>query len=81
MAKIDIRENEDLKITQIQFADPASKHRSGYYGIILEQCEGGDFVAIADEDADWCGKIKSKRDAENLIKALQKAIELNWWKE
>ena len=25
--------------------------------------------------------IESKQDAQNLIKALQKAIELNWWQE
>lgn len=30
-------------------------------------------------DSEYIHDIRSKEDAENLIKALQKAIELNWW--
>lgn len=73
MATIDIRNGAN--IDKIQFATSAHDY---YYGILLERsCNM--FVGILDEDGDYCGKIKTKEDAENLIKALQKAIELGWW--
>lgn len=72
MASIDVRKDTKTKISKIQFSD--SMYGCAYY---LDS-NGGHAVTIQGACAVY---IASKEDAQNLIKALEKAIELGWWKE
>ena len=74
MASIDIRVNSKEEITNIEFAD--SMENNAY---ILTKYTG--YAGIQIENEDFGVEISSKEDAQNLIKALEKAIELGWWKE
>ena len=73
MASIDIRVNGEENITKIEFSDSMGVGVNAYF---LDAC-GGNGVTIDDDDT--CVNIASKEDAQNLIKALEKAIELGWW--
>ena len=57
----------------------SEEYVSSYNGVALEKWY--DIASIVDEDGDSIGRIASEEDAQNLIKALQKAIELGWFKE
>lgn len=71
MSVIDIRKDAIISIRAIKFAEVSD---DGAYQI-------SKFEDVCIEDEATCLTIKTKEDAENLIKALQKAIELNWWEE
>lgn len=74
MATIDIRGGMDVEIDVIKFSDKESHEDL----CLLKKAL---FVSIeAAESGDWTYFIDSETDAKNLIKALQKAIELGWWK-
>lgn len=72
--QIDIREKEADKIEGIIFADPVSLD-SGY---VLNLNFGPNGATVI-ESEDSFVFIDSKEDALNLIKALEKAIELGNW--
>lgn len=72
--QIDIREKEADKIERIIFADPVSLD-SGY--VLNLNFDPNGLTVIESEDSFVF--IDSKEDALNLIKALQKAIELGNW--
>ena len=74
MSMIDIRQVEDSLINRIQFADAFNSIESDS----ISKNEGGVFI---ESDEYECMKLATKQDAENLIKALQKAIELGWWQD
>lgn len=73
MATIDIRLNSKEEITHIEFTDSMgtnahvlTRYPGGYGGVQIEN----EHIGI---------EITSKEDAQNLIKALEKATELGWW--
>ena len=75
MASIDIREYQSDSIDEIHFAGEGVLV---YNAFKLRKDEvNGDMVAAI---SDGCDRVLvySKTDAENLIKALQKAIEFGW---
>lgn len=72
MATFDVRNSNTEEITEIVFADNDEKEyipfivqKNGFYG--MDICAESLYVGI-----------ESKEHAENLIKALRKAIELGW---
>ena len=65
MAILDIRETESSPITEIVYSDTDSLEKSG------------DYVVITDK-MDDCEFHISHTDIKDLIKALQKAVELGW---
>lgn len=73
MSVFDVRKSGDNEVTRIQFADT-----SAGYGCSLVKDSEGD-VTLVDYEDEWASTIATKQDAENLIKALQKAIELGWF--
>ena len=81
MATFDIREEDSSEITEIVFADPSGKDGfSQANKLIIDEYEGKDYIQILDEESDNAVYINTKEHAENLIKALRKAIELGWVK-
>lgn len=65
----DIRTDESEEITSLQCND----------GLYVQNCGGCVFITIGlNYDANSIG-IYTKEDADNLSKALEKAIELKWW--
>lgn len=72
MSVIDIR-NESAEVTKIVFSDDGDNYVSATH---LEKRD--DHFRIIDEDSRNSVIIESKEQGENLIKALQKAIELKW---
>lgn len=70
MTSIDIRKEQVDDIDEIIFAD------NDAYCLIRT---GGDIIDIYDISEDYV-QIVSKEHALNLIKALEKAIELEWLK-
>ena len=75
MATIDIRDGMDAEIDTIKFSDKENSEDAAYL-------RKGSFVSISTYYEEDTGPvfIDSETDAKNLIKALQKAIELGWWK-
>lgn len=81
--QIDIRDDLDPDITKIVFDDRCTS--TGYsqaYALVKSELEGG-FVDLVDEErslgsAEGFVLVSSKQHALNLIKALEKAIELGW---
>jgi len=75
MASIDIREYPSDGIDEIRFADEnevvynASK-------LLKEKLDGSSVITLADNAYRMRLSVITKTDAENLIKALQKAIEI-----
>lgn len=74
MSTIDIRNTGESPVNEIIFAS------DGYNYTVATTLKhgGGDHFYIYDEDESDSVIIESKEQAENLIKALQKAVELNW---
>jgi hypothetical protein len=72
--EIDIREAEDSEFTTIRFATSSSA-----YCIADTLVKGAQFVTIEDSDNEEGVCIENKLAALNLIKAIEKAIELNWF--
>lgn len=75
MSKIDIRSMKTDDIREIQFDDIAN---DGYFAYLLTLERG---VVHIYDDSDEHVLIKSKEAALNLKLALDKAIELGWFKE
>ena len=81
MAIIDIRD-DDNGTDIIKFSDAI-----GSRAVELQKSCGDVYINSYDEITDHRQGgghyviINSKTDAENLIKAIQKAIELGWWNE
>ena len=73
MSTFDVRNTKDNEVVKITFADSNSG-----YGCSIAKNSYGD-VTLFDCEEDWASSIATKQDAENLIKALQKAIELGWF--
>ena len=75
--EFDIRTNEPEEITVLRFADDGGNYHTAS-GILRL----GDWsVAVIDIEAERDLRIFSEGHALNLIKALNKAIELGWFKE
>lgn len=77
--EFDIRINQAEEITLLRFADDGGGyHASG----ILRRADGSvEVIDIESERSEHNLQICSEEDAQNLIKALHKAIELSWFKE
>lgn len=75
MAMIDIRNIEQSEITKIEFADESERYHNAQF--LVKGLDGA--VEIESLDVEAGITIASEEDAQNLIKALQKAIELGWW--
>ena len=75
MSTIDIRASQE-DVQRIIFSDSCDKGYGVAYA--LEKHHTGDFVQL--QDGGEMVLISSKEHAANLIKALQKAIELGWLK-
>lgn len=73
MSIIDIR--EQVEVSNIIFADPTACAECT--AIKLDRCHG--YARLIDQCGNGACAIATKQDAQNLIKALQKAIELGWW--
>lgn len=74
MSTIDIRGVVESPVTCIIFAD---NHESFVNATHLIKGDSESVVRIYDEEDDFVN-ITSKEHAENLIKALNKVIELKW---
>lgn len=77
--EIDIRKDKTVQVSTIVFADKDCD-RSDACLLTLKSS----FTKITGNEgreSDYFVYLKSEEDAENLIKALQKAIELGNWSE
>lgn len=78
MAKFDVRNTTEEEITVIIFHDAEDSSCGDGLAFCLSQ---GLTVAVRIEDSDGdMVLIKDRAHAENLIKALNKAIDLGWFK-
>lgn len=75
MASIDIRAEQDQEITEIVFADQKDRDDVSQAHLI---CDHSGCITI--DDGAESVFINSKQHALDLIKALEKAIELGWVK-
>lgn len=75
MSTIDIRSPEPAEITQISFAEEFGT-TNDHIGNKVKKCR---FNKLEIHDNLDHVVIPTKTDAENLILALQKAIELGWF--
>lgn len=73
--KFDVRVGVEEEITEIVFGDVDPTY---CLGTVIKRW-GRNKISIFDDNDDEIG-IKDKEHAENLIKALQKAIEIGWLK-
>lgn len=82
MATIDIRNEQLGKVDKIVFANDSGLIGSNW-GVDLSLIEAGDYgsgyIRIGAESNNNSVGLR-KFDVENLIKALQKAVELGWTK-
>ena len=81
MASIDIRSLQGEKVTRINFSDG----ESGTSAVALEIdrsdiCHGEAGIVPLEDDSYDPVVLHSKADAENMIAALKKAVELGWLK-
>lgn len=70
--EIDIRKEDIQEIDKIIFAEFIKNDNA----MVLKKVKKVWILSEMNEVS-----IESKQDAQNLIKALQKAIELNWWQD
>lgn len=66
-------------VSVIKFADAHENSFASGFQITLNGHGGGNTIAISDDQGDFV-LIHSKETAVNLIKAVNKAIELSWLK-
>lgn len=66
-------------VSAIKFADAHENSFASGFQITLNGFSGGNTIAITDDQGDFI-LIHSKETAINLIKAINKAIELSWLK-
>ena len=69
---LDIRTG-NIQTDKIKFAD------NGASVLKASELEGEPIVEILDDEGESLGYICEQEDAEAMIKALQKAIEEEWW--
>lgn len=92
MSEISVIDNSIMGITKIRFSEFKTKYEYDHFGdmkgmfvekVVTKEDEVGDYawekVAVTTNDGDYI-VIDTKDDAINLIKALNKAIELGWYK-
>lgn len=79
----DIREGKTVRVTEIRFADDVDGENATTVSHIPHEynnnTSASGMVAISDDENGISVVIFSENDAENLIKALQKSIELKWF--
>lgn len=75
MATIDIREEQDNNVDEVVFWDATNISGTCF---VSNKITNTTHVRIEDEDNYVI--IENKQHAENLIKALHKAVELGWLK-
>lgn len=75
MNMIDIRSDRKDKVNKIVFADESDNYCNAQYLVKYEEVIYMDGIESCN-----CLAVCTEEDAKNLIKALQKAIELGWWK-
>lgn len=73
MSVIDVREDDNRVVDTVVFANSHCSEGDGQ-AYRIENCHGYVFLA----DPDDMLVINSKQHAQDLIKALNKAIELGW---
>lgn len=73
MLTFDVRNTTDTEVIKIVFANATLDYGCS----LIKESEGG--VALVDCEDDFASCVATKQDAENLIKALQKAIKLGWF--
>ncbi len=73
--KFDVRNEEEVKITEIIFHDKQDRVLND--ALAYRLVSGSFSVRIEDEQGDIL-LIKDRLHAENMIKALDKAIDLGW---
>jgi hypothetical protein len=73
--EFDIRTNQAGEISVLRFADDNDYYRTA--SGILHSADGG--VSVIDIGTESDLRICSEEDAQNLINALNKAIELGWF--
>jgi hypothetical protein len=79
MSTIDIRQVEDTsEVNKIIFSNGGDRYVTGSY--LLHRQYRLDTITILDEEEDSEIIIESVEQVENLIKALNKAVELGWVK-
>lgn len=80
MAVFDIREKDNSGITEIIFAEREDID-GAFQAYTIHHAPGcNGFITIYDGDDTESVSVSSVEHAENLIKALRKAIELGWIK-
>lgn len=80
MATFDVREENNSKITDILFAEMLwEDNMAQAYRISGHVSEYGKYISVVNGDSEVVF-INSIEHAENLIKALRKAIERGWVK-
>lgn len=81
MSEIDIRETSKQSIGRIRFADSETEGGDGFsQADVMRFDEDAENVEIMESSNGDFVRINSKEHALNLIKALEKAIELEWLK-
>lgn len=85
MSVYDVRYHEFVEITEIVFADAAAIASGIAHAHYVEPWKIGGSLAIRDSTYVEQGDkgyvvVTSKEHAENLIKALEKSIDLGWVK-
>lgn len=73
MSEIDIRNESIAPIDKIVFSD-----RGLNYIVATHLKKADEYFVIMDEESRDSVIVESREQTENLIKALQKAIELKW---
>lgn len=67
--KFDIRTNADIAISAIKFKDDLEIEKGGW-ACYIQDVNESNFIQLDNKD-----------DAKNLILALQKALDLGWFKD
>ena len=80
MTTFDIREEDNSEITEIVFAEREDIDGDFQAYTICPAAGCNGFITIYDGEDTESVSVSSVEHAENLIKALRKAIELGWVK-
>lgn len=81
MATIDIRDEKAESIECIKFADYDPLEVFDHNADQIRRLADNVFIEVSTDTDNRFLFIRSKEDAQNLIKGLQKAIELDWWQD
>ena len=86
MSVFDVRNSETSEIKELVFADNVSKDKGITHAFKMQRFAGHEAIMVFDEEFDpgACDVgfvvISSKQHATDLIKAINKAIDLGWLK-